>query len=158
MPASSHSASRRLSTKDKFTLSAIFVFVAGVLLLMRMDTASWVFKYEDHFIEISESAPPPRLDFDVQQIGKSSVGITLDLENISLVEFCTSQDRGLAKGHAHVFLDGKKQGSFYIMEHTLENLSKGLHTVTVSLNQPPSHKVLSWKGEPVSVTKTFRID
>lgn len=134
------------------------MFVIAVLALMRMDTAGWAFKYEDHFIEITETAPPPKLDFELAQVGPDAVSITLDLQNISLVEFCSGDDLGLAKGHAHVFLDGKKQGSFYIMEHTLEKLSKGVHSITVSLNQPPSHKVLSWKGNPVSVTKSFRID
>lgn len=157
MAPSYRSESRPLSTKDRFTLLTIAAFVIGVLALMRMDTAGWVFHYEDHFIEIVETAPPPKLDFIVEKVEANAVRISLDLENISLVEFCSGKDQGQAKGHAHIFLDGKKQGSFYIMEHTLENLSKGVHSVTVSLNQPPSHKVLSWKGEPVSVTKSFRI-
>jgi len=123
-----------------------------------MDTASWVFKYEDHFIEVSESVRPPKLDFALAQVGENSVVINLDLKNISLVEFCAADDQGLAKGHAHIFLDGKKQGSFFIMSHTLKNLSKGIHTITVSINQPPSHKVLSWQGRPISVTKTISID
>lgn len=152
------SASKPLSTKDRFTIFAIAAFVIGVLALMRMDTAGWVFHYEDHFIEVVETAPPPKLDYIIEKVGKNSVRISLDLENISLVEFCSGKDQGQAKGHAHIFLDGKKQGSFYIMEHTLENLSKGVHSVTVSLNQPPSHKVLSWKSEPISVTKSFRIN
>lgn len=133
------------------------MFVVAIVMLMRMDTAGWVFKYEDHFIEISETALPPRLDFALTQTGDNSVTIALDLENITLVEFCTGRDRGLAKGHAHIFIDGKKHGSFYTNSHTLTNIPEGLHTITVSLNQPPSHKVLSWKGEPVSVTKTFTI-
>lgn len=153
----SQSGSKPLSTKDKCTLAAIIAFVVSVLVLMRMDTAEWVFNYEDHFIEITETLPAPKLDFTLTQSGEGKVTVNLDLENISLVEFCSGKDRGLAKGHAHIFVDGKKQGSFYILQHTLENLSKGIHTVTVSLNQPPSHKVLSWKGEPVSVTKTIKV-
>ncbi len=149
--------SRPLSIKDKCTLLAIAVFITSVVALMRMDTAPWVFKYEDHFIEIQETALIPRLDFNLEQVGEDSVRVALDIENISLVEFCSGKDRGLAKGHAHVFVDGKKQGSFYILEHTLENLPKGIHTITVSLNQPPSHKVLSWQGQPVSVTKSIKI-
>lgn len=122
-----------------------------------MDTASWVFKYEDHFIEVSETTLPPKLDFTLEQIGDSSAAISLDLENIMLMEFCTSGDSGLAKGHAHIFLNGKKHGSFFILEHQLNNLSKGMHSITVSINQPPSHKVLSWQGNPLSVTKTISI-
>ncbi len=127
-------------------------------MLMRMDTASWVFKYEDHFIEVNENALPPKLDFKLEQIGGTAAVINLSLENILLVEFCTADDRRLAKGHAHIFLDGKKQGSFFIMQHKLEDLSKGVHTITVSINQPPSHKILSWQGTPLSVTKTIHID
>ncbi|MGJ8563265.1 MAG: hypothetical protein ACSHXY_06900 [Alphaproteobacteria bacterium] len=153
----SQNGSRPLSTKDKFTLAAIALCITAVLMLMRMDTASWAFNYEDHFIEITETAPPPKLDFTLTQTDEGTVSVVLDLENISLVEFCSGKDQGLAKGHAHVFVDGKKQGSFYIMEYTLANLPKGIHTVTVSLNQPPSHKVLSWKGAPVSVTKSFTV-
>ena len=149
--------SKTLSHKDKVTLLAIGLLVVGVLALMRMDTAGWAFNYEDHFIEIDESAPPPKLDITIVKTGPRSVNVELDLENISLVEFCSSDDQGRAKGHAHIFLDGKKQGSFYIMQHSLENLTEGMHSITVSLNQPPSHKVLSWKGVPVSVTKSFRI-
>ena len=154
----SQNGSKPISTKDKFTITGIGILVIAVLALMRMDTAGWAFKYEDHFIEIVETAPPPKLGFTLTQTGENTVRVALDLDNISLVEFCSGKDRGLAKGHAHIFVDGKKQGSFYIMEHTLENLSKGIHTVTVSLNQPPSHKVLSWKGEPVSVTKSIKIN
>lgn len=154
---SSHTASRRISTRDKIKLLLIGVFVVTIVALMRMDTAGWVFKYENYFIEISETALPPKLDFKLEQSGEGNVDIVLDLENISLVEFCTSEDRGLAKGHAHIFLNGKKQGSFYTLGHTLKNVPKGIHTVTVSLNQPPTHKVLSWKGEPVSVTKTITV-
>lgn len=154
---SSHSDSKRISTRDKFKLLGIGIFVVVIVALMRMDTAGWVFKYENYFIEISETAPTPRLDFQLEQTGEGTVEILLDLENISLVAYCLPEDRGLAKGHAHIFLDGKKQGSFYILGHTLENVPKGIHTVTVSLNQPPTHKVLSWKGEPVSVTKTITV-
>ena len=154
----SQSASRLLSNRDKLSLLAISLFVVCVLTLMRMDTAGWVFNYEDHFIEINETAPPPKLDFAVEKIANDAVGIELKLENIELVEYCTGADRGLAKGHAHIFLDGKKQGSFFIPVYDLTNLSKGVHTITVSINQPPSHKVLSWKGEPISVTKAVRIE
>lgn len=154
---SSHSASKPISTRDKVKLVIIGIFVVGIVALMRMDTAGWVFKYEDYFIEISETAPPPKLDFQLVQSGEGAVDIVLDLENISLVEFCAPKDLGFAKGHAHIFLDGKKYGSFYTMAHTLKNVPKGIHQVTVSLNQPPTHKVLSWKGEPVSVTKTITV-
>ncbi len=155
---SSKDALRPLSNRDKLALVAIALLVASVLVLMRLDTAGWVFKYEDHFIEINETAPAPKLDFDLEKSGGNDLKIKLRLENISLVEFCTAKDRGWAKGHAHIFLDGIKQGSFYIMEHTLENLSVGVHTVTVSINQPPSHKVLSWQGKPVAVTKSIKVD
>jgi len=151
-------ASPNLSLKDKITLLLIGLFLGGVLALIPMDSAGWVFDYEDHFIEVIEGAPTPKLDFAMVQTGPDAVRVTLDLENISLVELCSGEDQGRAKGHAHIFLNGKKQGSFYILDHTLENLPAGVHTVTVSINQPPSHKVLSWKGKPLSVSKTIKIE
>lgn len=155
--ASYNSVFKRISLKDKITLGVIGLFLVGVMALMRMDTADWVFSYEDNFIEIRADARPPKLDFTLEQITEDSLRLTLDLTNISLVEFCAGEDQGLAKGHAHIFLDGKKQGSFFISQHTLTDLPKGRHTVTVSLNQPPTHKVLSWQGTPISLTKTFEI-
>ena len=154
---SSRNASKPISTRDKLTIAGILAFVAVIVVLMRMDTAAWVFKYEDHFIEITDTAQTPQLDFTIKQIGKDAVSVNLDMQNISLVEFCSGEDQGLAKGHAHIFVDGKKQGSFYITEHILQNVSSGIHTITVSINQPPSHRVLSWKGVPISVTKTITV-
>jgi hypothetical protein len=145
----------RLQLEDKVTVVSIVLVVVGILALMQIDTASLVFRYDDHFVEIDADAPPPKLDFEVEQLTSGSVRLRLDLVNIRLLEHCGQEDIGRAAGHAHIFVDNQKYSSVTIVENIIRDLSPGVHNITVSLNQPPTHKVIAWRGKPVSVTKTI---
>ncbi len=153
----SQSASRPLDKSDWVSLAVIAVFIVTVLSLMRMETAPWVFNYDDHFLEVRGDAPPPLLDFTLSQLEPGTIKLSLDLTNISLIAYCTAEDVARAKGHAHVFVDGRKYGSFYLTDYVLKDIPPGSHTITVSLNQPPAHKVLTWQGAPIAKSKTITI-
>lgn len=150
-------ASKILSRGDKISIGLIIAFVVIITALMRLDTASWAFRHSNHFIAVNETLPQPKLDFSVTDLGHGDLQIHLELENISLVETCTPKDIGLAKGHAHISVDGIKYGSFFITEAAIAKIPPGPHRITVSLNKPPSHKVLTWKGDPIAVSKTINV-
>jgi hypothetical protein len=146
-----------LASRHEPTLYAAIVAAFIILVgLLRWESQSLLFDREDYFYDLPESAPAPRLGMDLVTLDDDRLMVNLNTRNFSFSKLCGFSTSGLALGHAHLFVDGKKIQSLYQNSAVIGPLPPGPHTITVTLNVLPDHRALVYAGRPLEVRRQFQ--
>jgi len=141
-------------------LRAYLVLLLGFLvlvILLRSDLGRYLFDEDSLFYKLPVSVPKPSLRLEVMQWGGSPI-LRLHTENFVFADYCLPPQSGEPLlGHAHLYLNGRKQTSLYGPFIFLRDLPPGDHTLTVSLNVLPDHRAIMVDGLPVSTDLRLRL-
>jgi hypothetical protein len=116
----------------------------------RIDQAGHQFRNVD-----ARSAP--LIDVDVFEDAKGGWNLRVNTDNFAWAPEHASGEAIPGEGHGHVYVDGKKvarlYGPWYYLSPT--GLSKGRHTVTVTLN---ANDHTAYAIDDVQITESFTVD
>jgi len=109
--------------------------------------------------ELPEHMPAPELDVELTATATGGIAVRLITTNYRFVNYCAANDetQSVAEGHAHLYLDGRKLQSLYAPYAEIEAPPPGEHSLSVSLNVLPDHRVVSLNGQPLMVERTVTV-
>lgn len=130
---------------------------AGLGMAMRAPPMDVFASPERYFEEAPPSAIPRTLALEATPSGKGKVRVRLAMTGLALAEICTPHRTDILEGHAHLFVDGLKRMSMYAPDVTLDDLPPGPHDITVSFSRPPTHRVVTVEGMPLTRSVTVMV-
>jgi hypothetical protein len=110
---------------------------------------------EDGTFEIPSGKPVPTVKLRVIKDTKKGWNIALETNNFTFAPAKVNQPGDYRKGHAHLYINGKKITRIYSDWFYLPALEPGRNEITVSLNTN-DHKTLAVNGK--KITDTVIID
>ncbi|MBD3665539.1 hypothetical protein [Sulfitobacter aestuariivivens] len=113
-------------------------------------------KMHDTPIEV-DAATAPTLAIDLIRDPKAGYNLHVMVENFEFSPRQASRDHAPGQGHAHVYVNGVKQGRLYGPWVHLDGLPKGTVAVEVTLNSN-NHQPLAVNGEPIRAATMLEIE
>lgn len=127
---------------------------------MRSDTGQWFSDTTDFAIEMGhlDADATPTLSLHANANANGDIFVVLNTENFRFSKQCLNpSDKGPPVGHAHLYVDGKKQMSVYEPQALLRNMPSGKHVLTATLNVLPNHEFITLSGKPLEQHLTFEV-
>jgi Fe-S cluster assembly iron-binding protein IscA len=120
---------------------SLFSFLLGLLiapelLSQKVSTrAAHLSSHEHHHKALAHTAQPvPKVQLNVEPDGASGWRLHLALSNFTFTPEAVNQDNKFNTGHAHLYVNGKKQARLYAADYYLHHLPVGENTLKVTLN------------------------
>ena len=107
-------------------------------------------------INIIEGQPVPKVDLIVHPEAVKGWNLEIQVENFQFVPAKANQTSVPNKGHAHLYINGKKITRLYGNWYYLENLAPGENEIKVSLNAN-GHESLVYQGKGIEDTEIISI-
>ena len=113
---------------------------------------------DDHMhdkpMEVPAGVPAPAVDIQVTEDPKSGWNLRVTVTNFEFAPARASTENVWGQGHAHIYVDDVKVGRLYTEWFHIGGLSKGDHTVLVTLNTN-DHMDMAVNGVKVADSETF---
>lgn len=102
-------------------------------------------------VDVSDWPAKPTLTLTAHKDPMSGWNLHIEPTNFSFSPEHVNTANKIGEGHAHLFIDGNKITRLYAGWYYLNNLTPGIHTVTVTLNAN-DHGELELKGQAVTAS------
>jgi len=130
---------------------------AGLGVAIRAPSMDVLASPERYFEEAPPSAAPRTLAMQATPLGGGKLRVQLALTGLALAGICGTGRAGTLEGHVHLFVDGLKRMSMVTPVATLDDLPPGPHEITVSFSRPPTHRVVTVEGVPLTRSATVTV-
>lgn len=112
----------------------------------------------DHDTPIEvDAADAPDLSIEMTKDAMAGYNLHVIVENFEFSPRRASLDHAKGQGHAHVYVNGVKQGRLYGPWMHLDGLPNGEVLVEVTLNAN-NHRPLALAGEPIKASATVSVE
>lgn len=141
-------------------LRIVFLGAGGAALfaLMQAPPQDFFSSPERYYEEIAPSEIKRSISVEVKDLGSGELSVSVGLEGLKLAEICSTNSQGFIEGHAHLYVDGFKRATMYAPEIILSDMEPGEHEIVVTFSRPPTHRVLSVGGVPLSQSILARVN
>ena len=102
-------------------------------------------------LEVNSSLPVPEISINVEEDKKSGYNLFLTTQNFTFNPDNASSEHVDGEGHAHLYINGKKNTRLYSKAYYLGDFEKGIYTIVVELSSN-DHSVLSKNGNPIQAS------
>jgi len=136
--------------RESLRLAFLAAGFAGLAMAVRAPSMDVFAAPERYFEEAPPSATPRTLAMQATPLGGGKVRVQLALTGLALAGICGTGRADTLEGHVHLFVDGLKRMSMYSPGATLEDLPPGPHEIIVSFSRPPTHRVVTVEGVPLT--------
>jgi hypothetical protein len=131
------------------TFVALTAYIASAKEVAREALANPASAHGDHaMLELAEGEPVPTLDLEITPDPAGGYNLHLITTNFRFAPEAAGKPHVPGEGHAHLLIDGTKEGRLYSEWSYLPPLSPGEHEIRVSLNSN-DHKMLVGGGKMI---------
>ena len=114
--------------------------------------------HDDQAHGLLEAEPPvPTVDLVIREDTKSGWNLQIITENFAWSPEEASTEHSAGRGHAHLYIDGKKVNRVYGEWQHIPELTTGTHEIKVTLNAN-SHEDLTVNGKKISDTEIISVN
>lgn len=107
-------------------------------------------------LEIPAGEAIPTVDLIVQKDPIDGWNLHIKTTNFIFAPAKVNQAGNYNEGHAHLYINGKKQSRIYGNWHHLPDLEPGEYTIKVSLNSN-THQTLTYQGKEIADSETILV-
>ena len=102
-------------------------------------------------VDASSWAQPPSMTLVASKDAMSGWNLHIETQHFKFAPEHVNREPVRGEGHAHLYINGEKTARLYAPWFHIDNLSPGLHVITVTLNAN-NHGHLLLNGKPVAAT------
>lgn len=140
---------------------SLFSFLFGLLIapgLLSPQLNTRTAQHEHHHKTLAHTArPAPKVQLNVEPDGVSGWRLHLALNHFTFTPEAVNKDNKFNTGHAHLYVNGKKQARLYASDYYLPHLPVGENTLKVTLNAN-SHALWSTPEGIIAATAVVTVE